>query len=203
MDVFDEGQLAGVASFLKAGGVLAYPSESVWGVGCDAFHEKAVNQILQLKSRPSAKGLIVLTDSVDKIVPLLADLPPNDKNHLIQKITTAQAPDQSPNQATTWLLPVAHTATVPSYLMGDFDSLAVRITSHPMLARLCEFLTDDANPYGFLVSTSANPSGQNPAMDLSSAQAYFGEQVGYLDGATLGFDKPSRIIDGLTGQVLR
>lgn len=199
MGVFDETALADLVVFLKSGGVLAYPSESVWGVGCDAFDGRAVAKILQLKDRPTAKGLIVLTDSMDKITPLLADLPSEQQNRLLHAISTTQCP----NQATTWVLPVARLATVPKYLMGDFDSLAVRITSHPTLAKLCERLTNEHNPYGFLVSTSANPSGQPPATTLAEARAYFGEQVGYLQGTSLGFDKPSRIIDGLTGQLIR
>lgn len=204
MPRFDETHLLEAVSYLQAGGVLVYPSESVWGIGCDGFCEQALKKVLHLKSRPMDKGVIVLTDSLDKVKALIKDLPLDTQTQIIATITQHQQAHQRSDikQATTWLIPIKRT-TIPAHITGKFDSLALRITPHPMLQSICKLLTSKQNPYGFLVSTSCNPSGQAPATSLEMAQAYFGEHVGYLQGEGLGFDKPSQIIDVLTGQVVR
>ncbi|MDO5651836.1 MAG: Sua5/YciO/YrdC/YwlC family protein [Moraxella sp.] len=182
--------------WLSTGRLLAYPSESVWGIGCDAFCERAVQDLLSLKSRVEDKGLIVLTDKVARIMPLLTHLPNNLRGEVIQKLSqTAQTA-----QAQTWLLPVYD---MPKFLTGQYDSLAVRITTHPLLQALCKKLVSSHNPYGFLVSTSCNPNSSPPAQSIHEAYNYFGDDICYLQGVTLNFDKPSQIIDILTGQVIR
>lgn len=205
---FNANQIQEIAQFLKSSGVLAYPSESVWGLGCDAFDQQAVEQILALKMRSVKKGLIVLTDRADKIMPLLNELPDKQKQALITQIST----HQTHHQATTWLLPVAKSANIPSFLMGEFATLAVRITLHPVLQKICHAITDNQNPYGFLVSTSCNVQGQNPACTLEQAKQYFSDMdltkkhqcpIAFLDAQSLGFDKPSQIIDAMTGKHIR
>lgn len=198
MPKFTKDDVLTIAQFLKADGVLAYPSESVWGLGCDGFNTNTLQKILTLKSRPASKGLIVLTDHIDKLRPLLAPLSSKDQTQILN---TLQA-TYHPTQAITWLIPIAGVA-LPPLLVGDFDKLAVRITPHPVLQRICQAITDQHNPYGFLVSTSCNPSGEDPATDLQTAQRYFDGSVGYVDMEGLGFTKPSQIIDPLTGKVFR
>lgn len=208
-DDFTANQIEHIAKFLKSSGVLAYPSESVWGLGCDAFDKKAVEQILSLKKRSVQKGLIVLTDDIKKIMPLLSDLSHQQQQTLINQISA----QQTHLQATTWLLPVAKSASIPKFLTGDFTTLAVRITLHPILKKICHAITDDQNPYGFLVSTSCNLQGQAPACNLYQAKQYFsGDKfldnkvnypIAFLDAQSLGFDKPSQIIDGMTGKQIR
>lgn len=200
MAIFKETQLVQVARFLRLGGVLAYPSESVWGMGCDAFDECAIRQVLYLKSRTKDKGLIVLTDSVQKILPLLVDLPSDTQEQILDTLHATS--NSTKNQATTWLLPIS-SLDMPDLLTGAFDSLAVRVTTHPVLVQLCKLMTHKNNPYGFLVSTSCNPSGQKPATDLNMAYQYFQDKISYLDSFPLGFDKPSRIIDAQTGAIIR
>lgn len=197
---FKGGDTDAIAKFLKSGGVLAYPSESVWGIGCDAFNHQALAQVLTLKSRTPDKGLIVLTDHIDKLQPLFEPLTKDDKQKIITALTQSKIKE---NQATTWLLPITKGLNLPPLLTGQFDKLAVRITPHPVLQSICQAISDKNNPYGFLVSTSCNPSGQDPANDLAVAQGYFGERVGYVVADSLGFDKPSQIIDPLTGELLR
>ena len=63
------------AQWLQQGKLLAYPTESVWGIGCDAYNEEAVNQILTIKNRPAEKGMIVVTDNIDRVRPLIDQLP--------------------------------------------------------------------------------------------------------------------------------
>lgn len=202
--VFEMGDIDEMVAFLKSGGVLAYPSESVWGLGCDAFHVGAIERIFTLKTRPEHKGLIVLTDAVNKVAPLLVDLNESEQNQILQRMQKQYDDfDTLQGQARTWVVPVATSAHLPNILTGGFDNLAVRVTHHHDLQQLCQALTDDSNPYGFLVSTSCNISGEPAATTLAQAKAYFGNQVGYLNAKSLGFTKPSQIIDVLTNEILR
>lgn len=202
--IYSVDMLEQVAQALKSGDILAYPSESVWGLGCDAFDEVAIERIISLKSRDIGKGLIVLTDTHEKLRPLFSALPSQiGQRYLHQLAALDDTMMIKAKQATTWLIPVPKQANLPSSLTGEFDSLAVRITPHPVLKALCHKLTSDKNPYGFLVSTSCNPSGQEAAQSLMQAQAYFGTQVTYLDAQSLNFSKPSQIIDLQTHQIIR
>lgn len=202
--IYSVDMLEQVAQVLKAGDILAYPSESVWGLGCDAFDEAALERIINLKSRDIGKGLIVLTDTHEKLHPLFSALPSEIGQRYLREIAALDDTMMiTAKQATTWLIPVPKQLNLPSILTGEFDSLAVRITPHPVIKALCKRLTSDDNPYGFLVSTSCNPSGQTPAQSLMQAQAYFGNQIAYLDAQSLNFSKPSQIIDLQTHQIIR
>ena len=72
---FNDTQLDAVQQFLQAGNLLAYPTEAVWGIGCDPFNETAVKQILAIKQRPIEKGMIVITGDIAHIQPFLQPLP--------------------------------------------------------------------------------------------------------------------------------
>lgn len=206
LPIFSTAQLTQAAQFTKHQ-LLAYPSESVWGIGCDAFNEAALRQLVQLKNRDDAKGFIVLTDRIDRLAPLFANLTKDKQNQLLSIISSVNAEQMhADDQAVTWLVPVAMSANLPplpKLLVGEFATLAVRITPHPQLASLCASLVSSDNPFGFLVSTSCNPSGEPPATSLKMAMDYFGDRVGYLAAEGLGFSRPSRIIDVLTGATLR
>lgn len=196
--VTDNVQVA--LDWITQGKLIAYPTESVWGLGCNPFDERAVRALLTLKNRPIEKGLIVLTASQAHIADFLANLPSQRQ----QQIVKSWAYDPNIRQATTWLLNIPPHTTIPHWVRGEHSSLAIRVINHASIAKLCELVaTSGLNPYGFLVSTSCNPSGQPSATTLSEAMAYFGEQVAYLDDRGLGFDQPSQIIDILTGQILR
>lgn len=209
------------ARWLKAGQLLAYPTESVWGIGCDPFDESAVQQLLTIKQRPIEKGMIVITDKVERIAPLLATL----NQQQLQAVLASWQPnaDSHIQQAHTWLLPVSSklAAPIPHWITGAHNSVAVRVIAHPLIQQLCAQLVSKQNPYGFLVSTSCNPSSQPPALSLAEAKAYFSDdsntnsnkdknldnqltkQVGYLRGETLGYKLPSQIGDALTGHIIR
>lgn len=191
-----------IAHDLKQGKLIAYPTETVWGVGCDAFCEKAVMTLLDLKNRPIDKGLIVLTDSVERILPFLENLPAERQNEII---ATWQIPQTIHKQATTWLFPIPDGIKIPAWLTGSHHSLAIRVINHPTIAKLCVTLVDDDNPYGFLVSTSCNPATLAPAKDLATAMDYFGGHDGviFLNDETLGYDKPSQIRCAVGGETLR
>ncbi|WP_435931690.1 L-threonylcarbamoyladenylate synthase [Moraxella bovoculi] len=203
--IFNIDQIPDVVNFLRLGGVLAYPSESVWGLGCDAFNTLAIERIFELKSRPEHKGLIVLTDSTAKVAPLLQDLPQELQSDVLQKLQKAndEFDARTADQAQTYLMPVSKLVKLPKILTGGFDTLAVRVTHHLILAQICNQLTNPENPFGFLVSTSCNISGAPSATTINEAMAYFGSRVAYLNTDGLGFTKPSQIIDLMTGDVLR
>lgn len=194
------------ANCLKAGQLLAYPTESVWGIGCDPYNEAAVQQILAIKNRPQAKGMIVITDSVERLAPLLAPLDKTQRDPILKSWQTdSEHTDPQYRQAHTWLLPIPQTlaTSIPSWITGQHPTVAVRVIAHPVIRELCQQVVSSHNPFGLLVSTSCNPSGQPPASTYSEAHAYFGEQISYLQAETLGYTLPSQIRDAITGLILR
>jgi L-threonylcarbamoyladenylate synthase len=179
------------AQCLQAGRVLAYPTEAVWGLGCDPYNEQAFLEILRLKQRPIEKGVILLAANIAQVEPMLASLPPSMREQVIASWTDHCETER----ATTWLLPA--TTHIPTWIKGNHPKVAVRVTTHPLCMALCEAFG------GFIVSTSANPAGLEPARSLAQAQHYFTDQLQYLDGA-LGLSQlPSRILDAEDGRVIR
>lgn len=170
------------AACIEQGAVLAYPTESVWGLGCDPFNQSAVNTILALKKRPIEKGLIVVAASLDQLIPLFADSSVD-----LSIIEEAQEP-------TTFIVPVNN--EVPFWLKGKHNTLAVRVSRHPIVKSLCE----SAGP---IVSTSANPSGANAAKERFQVKRYFSDNVYYSQGRVGTSAKPSQIIDLLSRQIIR
>lgn len=196
------------AHWLQQGQLLAYPTESVWGIGCDPFNQQAVEQLLAIKQRPLEKGMIVVTDSVSRLKMLLNSLNEDQRQQVLVSWRNDTDSDVDSQQAHTWLLPLSENlpVSIPAWITGSHHSVAVRVIDHPLVQQLCRQVVSVHNPYGFVVSTSCNPSGQPPALTLSQAQAYFSdsnEQVGYLKGETLGYQLPSQISDARTGQVIR
>ena len=212
------------ATWVQAGRLLAYPTESVWGIGCDPFNELAVRQLLAIKQRPIDKGMIVVTDSAERIMPLLETLNDNQRQAILNSWDMSS--HTTVEQAHTWLLQLtlpsslsklsqpsntsklSDTLIIPTVITGAHNSVAVRVIAHPLIQQLCAQLVSAHNPYGLLVSTSCNPSGHTPALSLAQAQAYFAtgtdvERVTYLSGHTLGYQLPSQIHDALTGQLIR
>ncbi|MCG3872993.1 L-threonylcarbamoyladenylate synthase [Psychrobacter sp. Ps7] len=194
------------AKWLKEGQLLAYPTESVWGIGCDAYDEAAVQRILSIKQRPQAKGMIVITDSAERLKPLLEPLEEGLRQQIIKSWQAdTDSIELQGKQAHTWLLPIPQTLEkiIPRWITGQHQTVAVRVIAHPMIRQLSQQLVDVQNPFGLLVSTSCNPSGQPPAMTFTDAYGYFGEQISYLQADTLGYTLPSQIRDATTGLVIR
>ena len=199
------------AHWLKKGQLLAYPTESVWGIGCDPFNQQAVIQLLTIKQRPIEKGMIVVTDSPSRLTALLENLTAVERQTVLDS-WQADSINATAKQAHTWLLPIPKNLpiTIPSWITGAHNSVAVRVIDHPLIKQLCAQMVSISNPYGFVVSTSCNPSGQSPARSLSEAKSYFlddqlhlNKSVGYLQGETLDYKLPSQIGDALTGQIIR
>lgn len=183
--------VAEAAVCLKQGKVLAYPTEGVWGLGCDPYNEQAFLEILRLKQRPIEKGVILLAGQLSQVEHLLKNLTADIRDQVISTWT-----NRSPKErATTWLLPADE--SIPTWIKGDHPQVAVRVTNHPLCTALCNAFD------GFIVSTSANPAGLEPSRSLQEANQYFGPDLNYLNG-DLGLSRePSKIIDALTGTVIR
>lgn len=172
---------------LQQGGVIAYPTETVWGLGCDPWNREAVQRILDIKRRPVEKGLILIAASEDQIQPLLEPLSQSQRD-------TLSASWPGPN---TWLLPDPDKWT-PDWVRGNFSSVAVRVSSHPLVAELC-------NKAGHpLISTSANRAGEDPLQTFEQVQEQMGDELDLIvPGETGPSNNPSRICDLLTGEVIR
>jgi len=173
------------ARAVEAGGVIAYPTETVFGLGCNPWHRDAVARILQLKRRPRGKGLIVVAASMAQLRSLVR----LDDTVRIREITASWP------GPVTWVLPARR--GTPAWLTGGRNTLAVRVSPHPVVRRLCERC-------GPLVSTSANPSRGRPAGSTQAVRNYFGCRLDFiLPGRTDTKVGPSEIRDGLSGATLR
>ncbi len=172
---------------LNNGGVIAYPTESVWGLGCDPFDPLAVEKILRLKQRAVDKGLIVVAASIEQVASLVRPLS-SEQQALLK--STWPGP-------TTWLLPDPDQC-FPGWIRGNFSTVAVRVSAHPLVRQLCDAFGAP------LVSTSANPAMFPPARSRLRVQRWFGRHVDYvLPGRLGGNDKPSTIRDLQSGSVIR
>ena len=174
------------AEVLHAGGVIAYPTEGVWGLGCDPFNGAAVGKILALKKRPWKKGLILIAGSLSQVEFLLAGLSAEHR---------AQLESSWPGH-TTWLIP--HHNRIPPWVTGIHATIAVRVTQHPVVRALCYHFG------GPIISTSANPAGMPSATNQTKVRCYFGEnQLHYAPGRVGSATSASKIINLLTGDVIR
>ncbi len=175
---------------LAKGEVIAYPTESVFGYGCDPFNRKAVQRLLAIKGRPMAKGLILVAANEQQVEPLLEPLTPSQRQILSE---TWPGP-------VTWLIP-DYNSVIPYWIKGEFDSVAVRVSAHPLVRALCSAWG------GPLVSTSANASGEPPARSeysLLRRQFHHGEGADYIvPGQTQKLAKPTEIRDLQSGRIIR
>lgn len=173
---------------LKAGGVIAYPTEAVWGLGCDPFDEAAVLRLLAIKQRPVEKGLILIAADQAQLQPLL-DLAAVPETRLAEVLASWPGPN-------TWVLPSS--AAAPRWITGAHAGIAVRISAHPTVVALCRAFG------GPLVSTSANLAGAPPAFDRDQLDpAVIAIVDGVAEGETGGLDQPTPIRDALSGHVFR
>jgi len=172
------------ARIIHQGGVVAYPTEAVYGLGCDPLDAYAVARLLKLKQRPESKGLILIASHVEQLDPFVDDL-----EQWLPKIG-----NEWPG-AHTFLLPAAN--DLPRWVNGGNNKIAFRVTTHPIASALCEE-TGHA-----IVSTSANRSGQAPAKSAFEVQQRCPGCDYVLSGALGQLDKPTPITDITTGKRLR
>lgn len=177
--------LRAIAAHLSRGGLIAYPTEYCYGLGCDPRNRRAVRRLLKLKQRPQHKGLILIAGKFAQVAPFLLAITPSEQAVL----------KRDGAQAITYLMPAK--PNCPRWLRGEHDTLAVRLTAHPGAAALC-------NALGMaLVSTSANFSGHQPARTYRQCQRLFGNSVWVLPGRVGKRKKPSTIRAWVGGKIVR
>lgn len=181
-------EVPAAAALLARGGVIAYPTEGVWGLGCDPFDRAAVLQLLDIKQRAVDKGVILIAGDVSQLDPIVdwTSLP-NARRDAV----TASWP--GPN---TWVMPARE--DVPGWITGAHASVAVRVSAHAPITGLCAAFG------GALVSTSANLSGEPAVTTRDALDARLLERLdGVLVGETGGRASPSTIRDARSGALLR
>ena len=170
---------------IHAGDVIAYPTESVIGLGCNPLDKLAVQKLLTLKQRSVDKGLILIASHIEQLLPFL-----DITEEQLQKLS------QQTDKPTTWL--VKASLLTPFWITGNHKKIAVRITRHPLCEKLCDIT---GHP---IVSTSANRSGQPAAKTILKTRQYFGDMIDYyLTDHIQGFKNPSEIRDLETDKIIR
>ncbi|MEW5965600.1 MAG: Sua5/YciO/YrdC/YwlC family protein [Pseudomonadota bacterium] len=179
------GEVDTLRAHLRRGGLVAYPTESCYGLGCDPRNVRALKRLVALKGRSAAKGMLLISDSFKRLAPFVGALKAADRARMAK---TWPGP-------VTWVVPAA--SACPALLTGGRPTIAVRVTAHAGAARLCRELGMA------LVSTSANKTGQKPAKTASECRRIFGSRVRVLAGRIGARKRPSTLIDLATGTVLR
>lgn len=181
----DENISAALAC-LNQGKIIAYPTEAVYGFGCDPFKLDAVARLLRLKHRSVDKGLILVAADWRQIESLVEPIPPRA---LAQVLSTWPGPF-------TWVFPASQMA--PSWIRGKHSTIALRVSAHPLVQQLCQAFD------GPIVSTSANREGQPPLREYRMMQMMFGKEIDYiLPGKVSGQSNPTIIRDAISGMILR
>ena len=182
-----ENSFSVVLEALRQQQVIAYPTEAVFGLGCDPDSERAVEALLALKKRPKDKGLILIADNYQQLLPYI-----DDSFLTEQQRQTIWSSWPGP---VTWVMPAK--VSTPDWLTGRFSSLAVRVTDHPQVKELCQKF---GKP---LVSTSANLNGEPPCRFAAEVSQQFGNEFPVLAGNVGGRENPSEIRDALTWDLIR
>ncbi|BAP12989.1 hypothetical protein AS19_01380 [Alcanivorax sp. NBRC 101098] len=177
--------LLSAAQIIQEGGVVAYPTESVYGLGCDPFNRNAVMQLLAIKHRPVSKGLILIGESLAQLGPYL---------HLNEQ--------QSAQLEKKWPAPITYLVDasdrLPAWVRGEHRKVAVRVPDHPLARQLCQLAGQP------IISTSANISGRPAARNRYQVARQLGNQLDFIvSGACDRAAKPSTIIDLESGRILR
>lgn len=170
---------------LKRGGLIAYPTESCYGLGCDPDNRQAVLRLLKLKQRPQRKGLILIASNYKQVADYLQPLTPAEQTRL----------QNDGAKAVTYLMPVK--SACPRWLRGEHDTLAIRMTAHSVARNLCR------RAGSALVSTSANRSGQRSVKTYAECQRMFGKKVWVLRGRVGKRKQPSTIRAWVGGRIIR
>lgn len=185
---FELAQVEDAAALLRAGGVVAYPTEAVFGLGCDPHDRVAFERLFALKERPPTQGVLLIAADFTQVEPYI-DLAAVPEGVMAQVHATWPGPN-------TWVFP--RSARVPDWVAGAHAGIALRVTAHEPAAALCRAFGAP------LVSTSANPHGEPPARDVPTLQRYFeGRLEAALDAPLGGLDRPTVIRDALTGAMIR
>jgi len=182
---FDE-KIKRAVTHLKEGGVIAYPTEHCFGLGCDPQNPEAIKQLLKIKQRQPEQGVILIASSVLQVSCYVS------MDSAVHKQTILDS-WPGPN---TWVIPAL--ASVSPLVKGKHEGVAVRVTANTVAKKLCEAYG------GAIISTSANRHGEPSLLDAKSVEQVLGQELSYiLDEPTGNEASPSTIRDGVTGKRLR
>lgn len=180
-------QLNQVIKWYAQGEIFAYPTEAVYGLGCDPQNRSAVYQILEAKNRPVEKGMILIASDFKQLEPYV----------MFDKLSNAAQKKilQTWPGPVTWLLPKSQ--YTPEWVSGESEMVAVRVTAHPLVGAMCNKLK---NP---IISTSANPASKAPAKSFQQVEDYFGQNINIVKGELGQQNTPSQIFHGITMETIR
>jgi len=180
--------LAAAVSALRSGGVVAYPTEAVYGLGCDPLDATAVARLFALKQRPATQGVLLIAADFSQVEKYI------DRTRVpAAALGRARATWPGPH---TWVFP--RSPSTPAWLAGAHQGIALRVTAHAPAAQLCKAFG------GALVSTSANRHAAAPARSAAEVRSAFGDELAYiLDGAVGELARPTPIRDAVSGELLR
>ena len=179
------GLLQKVKAHLKSGGIIAYPTESCYGLGCDPFNYKAINTLIKLKRRKKDKGLILIAGKFKQL------------GTIIQPLTKEQFKKTKQYWPGVYSLIMDTQPNVMYNLTGKHKTIAVRLTLHKNVIQLCNFVNSA------IVSTSANKTNMKTIKTYRECSRQFGTSVLVLPSITNFVKKPSTIIDLKTNKILR
>lgn len=173
---------------IKSGGVIAYPTESVYGIGGDPFNNNVVKKILSIKNRPLEKGMILVCSSFEQAKDLIA-LEQLSQTHIDHLLSKWPGPY-------TFIVPASD--KVPKSITGNKDTVAIRVSSNPTICKLCSL-------YGKpIISTSCNVTGQKPLLTYDMVCARFDNIIDFiLNDKVEGLQNTTTIVNLLTSEVLR
>lgn len=172
----------------QKGGVIAYPTEAVFGLGCDPDNQQAIERLLAIKNRPKEKGLILLAANYAQLQPYIddSDLTLEQRQLILSRW---------PNGITQLIKKQPHSS---AFISGEFNTIAVRITNQPDVVALCNSVNKP------IISTSANLSGHPPATTWQEVEKNLAEKIDFIiKGHTLGYSNPSTIINAISGETIR
>lgn len=181
-----EQQIIAAVDVLRDGGVIAYPTEHCFGLGCDPRNQHAISKLLAIKQRQPEQGVILIAAELAQV---------NDYVDLSASplLPAIEASWPGPN---TWLLPALE--SVSTWVRGKHTTVAMRVTANKICRQLCMTFG------GAIVSTSANRHGQAALLDSASVSQEMAAELDYIiDAPVDGATQPSTIRDGLTGDVIR
>ncbi len=178
--------LSKAVKIINCGGIIGYPTEAVFGLGCDPQNELAVMRLLAIKNRPVAKGLIIIASHFNQLSEYIAPL----SAEVIARV------NQSWPGPHTWVLPASNNA--PDWLTGAHEGIAVRVTAHPIAAALCEAF---GKP---IVSTSANKSGRTPCRTIIQMRIRLAHEIDFIvPGKIQSQKKSTEIRNALNNKIIR
>lgn len=174
---FNINSLKEYKNILKNGGIFAYPTDTVWGIGCLADNEIGIKKIYEIKNREKNKPLILLGSKIEDFLPYIESWPIEAKSLATQYWPGALT------------IIVKKAKQTPDFITSGLDTIGLRIPNHPVLQ---EFLSHT----GVIASTSANLSGEKPSTTFEETQKSIGSSMDFIikDGGILAKGIASTIV---------